>query len=81
MSGNSFGQLFKITTCGESHGGAVAVIAAQQAYLSPKLRFKLSLIAVSLDKVLSPRPAKKRILFIFFQEYLKATQQARPFYY
>lgn len=26
MSGNSFGQVFKITTCGESHGGAVAVI-------------------------------------------------------
>lgn len=26
MSGNSFGKLFKITTCGESHGGAVAVI-------------------------------------------------------
>lgn len=26
MPGNSFGTLFKITTCGESHGGAVAVI-------------------------------------------------------
>jgi chorismate synthase len=26
MSGNSFGQTFKITTCGESHGGAVGVI-------------------------------------------------------
>ncbi len=26
MSGNSLGQLFKITTCGESHGGAVGVI-------------------------------------------------------
>jgi chorismate synthase len=26
MSGNSFGQAFKITTCGESHGGAVGVI-------------------------------------------------------
>lgn len=26
MPGNSFGQLFKITTCGESHGGALAVI-------------------------------------------------------
>jgi len=26
MAGNSFGQLFKITTCGESHGGAVGVI-------------------------------------------------------
>src|SRR3990167_8728981 len=26
MSGNSFGTLFKITTCGESHGGAVGVI-------------------------------------------------------
>ena len=26
MSGNSFGNLFKITTCGESHGGAIGVI-------------------------------------------------------
>ncbi len=26
MTGNSFGCLFKITTCGESHGGAVGVI-------------------------------------------------------
>lgn len=26
MAGNSFGELFKITTCGESHGGAVGVI-------------------------------------------------------
>src|SRR6266480_4361625 len=26
MSGNSFGILFKITTCGESHGGAISVI-------------------------------------------------------
>ncbi len=26
MSGNSFGQLFRITTAGESHGGAVGVI-------------------------------------------------------
>ncbi|MBI5448321.1 MAG: chorismate synthase [Gammaproteobacteria bacterium] len=26
MPGNSFGELFKITTCGESHGGAIAVI-------------------------------------------------------
>lgn len=26
MAGNSFGTIFKITTCGESHGGAVGVI-------------------------------------------------------
>lgn len=26
MAGNSFGDLFRITTCGESHGGAVGVI-------------------------------------------------------
>jgi chorismate synthase len=26
MSGNSIGQVFKITTCGESHGGAIGVI-------------------------------------------------------
>ena len=26
MAGNSFGQVFRITSCGESHGGAIAVI-------------------------------------------------------
>lgn len=26
MSGNSFGRLYRITTCGESHGGAIAAI-------------------------------------------------------
>ncbi len=26
MAGNSFGELFRITTCGESHGGALGVI-------------------------------------------------------
>ena len=26
MAGNSFGELFKITTCGESHGGALGVV-------------------------------------------------------
>ncbi len=26
MPGNSFGQLFRITTCGESHGGALGVV-------------------------------------------------------
>jgi chorismate synthase len=26
MSGNSFGEIFRITTCGESHGGAIGVI-------------------------------------------------------
>ena len=26
MAGNSFGEIFKITTCGESHGGGVGVI-------------------------------------------------------
>lgn len=26
MAGNSFGTLFKITTCGESHGGAIGVV-------------------------------------------------------
>src|SRR6185312_3275644 len=26
MAGNSFGEVFRITTCGESHGGALGVI-------------------------------------------------------
>ena len=31
MAGNTFGQLFKVTTFGESHGPALATLAAQIA--------------------------------------------------
>ena len=59
MSGNSFGKLFKITTCGESHGGAVAVIIDS---CPPGLPISLDEIQAELDrrkpgqsKITSPR--------------------------
>lgn len=47
MSGNSFGQLFKITTCGESHGGAVGVIIDG---CPPGLEISESDIQIELDR-------------------------------
>lgn len=47
MPGNSFGQLFKITTCGESHGGAVGVIIDG---CPPNLDITAAEIQVELDR-------------------------------
>jgi chorismate synthase len=47
MAGNSFGQLFKITTCGESHGGAVAVIVDG---CPPGIEISLEEIQAELDR-------------------------------
>ena len=47
MSGNSFGQIFKVTTCGESHGGAVAVIIDG---CPPNLALTEADIQVELDR-------------------------------
>jgi chorismate synthase len=47
MPGNSFGQLFKITTFGESHGGAVGVIVDG---CPPGLEIKKSEIQLELDR-------------------------------
>lgn len=47
MSGNSFGELFKITTCGESHGGAVGVIVDG---CPPGLEITAEDIQIELDR-------------------------------
>lgn len=47
MAGNSFGQAFKITTCGESHGGAVGVIVDG---CPPNLEINENDIQVELDR-------------------------------
>ena len=47
MPGNSFGQLFKITTAGESHGGAIGVIVDG---CPPDLALSESDIQVELDR-------------------------------
>lgn len=47
MTGNSFGKLFKITTCGESHGGAVGVIIDG---CPPGLEISAQDIQIELDR-------------------------------
>lgn len=47
MSGNSFGKIFKITTCGESHGGAVGVIIDG---CPPGIEISLEEIQADLDR-------------------------------
>ncbi|MCD6046248.1 MAG: chorismate synthase [Gammaproteobacteria bacterium] len=65
MPGNSFGQMFKITTCGESHGGAVAVIIDG---CPPNLEINENDIQQELDRrkpgqsaITSPRKEADRI--------------------
>lgn len=68
MAGNSFGILFKITTCGESHGGAVGVIIDG---CPPGLEISVEDIQAELDRrkpgqsaITSPRKEQDSI-YIF----------------
>src|SRR5438093_5824933 len=63
--GNSFGQLFRITTWGESHGGGVGVVVDG---CPPKLELNESEIQPDLDrrrpgqsKIVSPRKEPDRV--------------------
>src|SRR3990167_7609596 len=65
MPGNSFSQLFKITTCGESHGGAIAVIVDG---CPPNVEIDEATIQQELDRrkpgqsaITSPRKEADRI--------------------
>jgi len=65
MSGNSFGTLFKITTCGESHGGAVGVIIDG---CPPGIAISENEIQIELDRrkpgqsnITSPRNERDKI--------------------
>lgn len=56
MAGNSFGQLFRISTFGESHGEAIGVIVDG---CPPNLDFDLEFIQAELDK---RRPGQSHIV-------------------
>ena len=65
MAGNSFGTLFKITTCGESHGGAVGVIIDG---CPPGIAISENEIQIELDRrkpgqssITSPRNERDKI--------------------
>src|ERR1039458_1891135 len=55
MAGNSFGQLFKITTFGESHGAAIGVVIDG---VPPKLPLSEADIQKDLDR---RRPGQSKI--------------------
>jgi len=55
MAGNSLGKLFKITTFGESHGGAVGVLIDG---VKPNLRFSTAPIQRELDR---RRPGQSKV--------------------
>ena len=65
MSGNTFGQLFRVTTFGESHGGAVGCVVDG---CPPGLRISAGDIQKDLDrrrpgqsKITSPRKEEDKI--------------------
>jgi chorismate synthase len=71
MAGNSFGQLFRITTFGESHGIAIGVIIDG---CPSNLVVDMDFIQAELDKQRSLLKEKKAILYRFFLECLKEKQ-------
>lgn len=68
MAGNSFGQLFKITTFGESHGGAVGVVIdgcpPGIAISEEEIQKELDRRKPGQSKITTPR-AEKDIIHIF----------------
>lgn len=62
MAGNSFGTLFKITTCGESHGGAIGVIIdgcpAGLAISEQEIQCELDRRKAGQSHITSPRDEK-----------------------
>lgn len=80
MSGNSFGQLFKITTFGESHGEALGVVIdGMPAGIQINLEeLKKELKEELLDSTLFILHERKKIFLKSFLEYLKIKRLELP---
>ena len=70
MSGNSFGQTFKITTCGESHGGAVGVIIdgcpSGISITETEIQYELDRRKPGQSKITTPRNSNHNIANCIF---------------
>ena len=79
MYSNSYGECFRITTFGESHGAAVGVIIdgcpSGLELNNDDIQKELDRRKPGQSKVSTLRK-EDDIWLIFFQEYLKAKQQA-----
>ena len=74
--GNTFGQIFRITTYGESHGGGVGVVIDG---CPPQLEISEAEIAEDLDKVELLHLEKKAILVKLCLEFLKVKLQEHQY--
>ena len=83
MAGNSFGQLFKITTFGESHGPAIGVVIDGVPSRLPLSEADLQkdLTAVGPVKALSPPNVKNLIKQRSFPVFLKVRLPGRRWPY
>ena len=77
MAGNTIGQLFRVTTFGESHGLALGAIVDG---VPPSLALTEADLQIDLDPVRLnlPRNAKKKTKLKFYRACLKAKPQAHP---
>ena len=68
MAGNSFGRLFKISTFGESHGGAVGVVIdgcpSGIAISEAEIQLELDRRKPGQSHITSPRREQDKIHFI-----------------
>ena len=79
MAGNSFGNIFKLTTFGESHGPALGGVIDG---CPPGIKLDLDLLKVKCKEESQGNlqlllKEKKKILFNFTVEYLRVRQLVR----
>lgn len=74
MAGNSIGQIFRVTTFGESHGLALGCIVdgVRQASNSPKPIYSTTLTVVVRAPLATPRSVASRTRSKYSQAFLKA---------
>ena len=81
MAGSTFGNLFRITTWGESHGAAIGVVVdgcpAGLTLCSEDIQKYLN--RRSLDRLSIQHSVRKLTRWKFFRESLKERQQALLF--
>ena len=81
MAGNTFGQLFRITSFGESHGGAVGAVADGCPHGIPiteaDIQKELDRRKPGQSKITTPR--KEEDKSAFFLAYLKVRRQERQY--
>lgn len=80
MFGSTFGNIFKITTWGESHGAGIGVVidGCPRDFHYVKRIFRLIWIEENLASPDTPPKEKNQIVWRFFPVFLKVKQPEPP---